>query len=155
VGETAETARRVEEAKRAAPLTLAIGNRRRFVECPGAQTRSSTRTRDRSSASPRRRASPHDAWLPPLSDRRAGGSSAAGGDAARELLEHCALRSRQKIEQGDAGRWGRIAQIGASSTESVIPISRPRHQLPIALEGAIKLKELSYIHAEGYPAGEI
>ena len=26
---------------------------------------------------------------------------------------------------------------------------------PIALEGALKLKEISYIHAEGYPAGEI
>ncbi|MEE9452804.1 MAG: glutamine--fructose-6-phosphate transaminase (isomerizing) [Paracoccaceae bacterium] len=26
---------------------------------------------------------------------------------------------------------------------------------PLALEGALKLKELSYIHAEGYPAGEL
>jgi glucosamine--fructose-6-phosphate aminotransferase (isomerizing) len=26
---------------------------------------------------------------------------------------------------------------------------------PVALEGALKLKELSYIHAEGYPAGEM
>ncbi len=26
---------------------------------------------------------------------------------------------------------------------------------PVALEGALKLKEISYIHAEGYPAGEI
>jgi len=26
---------------------------------------------------------------------------------------------------------------------------------PIALEGALKLKEISYIHAEGYPAGEV
>ena len=26
---------------------------------------------------------------------------------------------------------------------------------PIALEGALKLKELAYIHAEGYPAGEM
>jgi glutamine---fructose-6-phosphate transaminase (isomerizing) len=26
---------------------------------------------------------------------------------------------------------------------------------PIALEGALKLKEISYIHAEGYPAGEL
>jgi len=26
---------------------------------------------------------------------------------------------------------------------------------PIALEGALKLKELSYLHAEGYPAGEM
>lgn len=28
-------------------------------------------------------------------------------------------------------------------------------QYPIALEGALKLKELSYIHAEAYPAGEL
>ena len=29
------------------------------------------------------------------------------------------------------------------------------YSFPIALEGALKLKELSYIHAEGYPAGEM
>ena len=29
------------------------------------------------------------------------------------------------------------------------------YSYPIALEGALKLKELSYIHAEGYPAGEM
>ncbi len=28
-------------------------------------------------------------------------------------------------------------------------------QLPVALEGALKLKEISYIHAEAYPAGEL
>ena len=28
-------------------------------------------------------------------------------------------------------------------------------QVPIAYEGALKLKEISYIHAEGYPAGEL
>jgi glucosamine--fructose-6-phosphate aminotransferase (isomerizing) len=28
-------------------------------------------------------------------------------------------------------------------------------QFPVALEGALKLKEISYVHAEGYPAGEI
>ncbi|HLE29061.1 MAG TPA: glutamine--fructose-6-phosphate transaminase (isomerizing) [Anaerolineales bacterium] len=28
-------------------------------------------------------------------------------------------------------------------------------EMPIALEGALKLKEISYIHAEGYPAGEM
>ena len=27
--------------------------------------------------------------------------------------------------------------------------------MPIAMEGALKLKEISYIHAEGYPAGEM
>ena len=29
------------------------------------------------------------------------------------------------------------------------------YSYPIAMEGALKLKELSYIHAEGYPAGEM
>ena len=29
------------------------------------------------------------------------------------------------------------------------------YQFPVALEGALKLKEISYIHAEGYPAGEM
>lgn len=29
------------------------------------------------------------------------------------------------------------------------------YNYPIALEGALKLKEISYIHAEGYPAGEM
>ena len=28
-------------------------------------------------------------------------------------------------------------------------------QFPVALEGALKLKEISYIHAEGYAAGEM
>ena len=29
------------------------------------------------------------------------------------------------------------------------------YQFPVALEGALKLKEISYIHAEAYPAGEL
>ena len=29
------------------------------------------------------------------------------------------------------------------------------YSFPIALEGALKLKELAYVHAEGYPAGEM
>ena len=29
------------------------------------------------------------------------------------------------------------------------------HQYPVAMEGALKLKEISYIHAEAYPSGEL
>jgi glutamine---fructose-6-phosphate transaminase (isomerizing) len=39
-------------------------------------------------------------------------------------------------------------------TQDVIFIGRGIN-VPIALEGALKLKEISYIHAEGYPAGEM
>ena len=31
----------------------------------------------------------------------------------------------------------------------------PWEHYPIALEGALKLKEVSYLHAEGYPAAEM
>ncbi len=51
--------------------------------------------------------------------------------------------------------------------DSILKIARKFHRVkdflylgrginyPIALEGALKLKEISYIHAEGYPAGEM
>jgi glutamine---fructose-6-phosphate transaminase (isomerizing) len=39
-------------------------------------------------------------------------------------------------------------------TEHALFLGRGTH-FPIALEGALKLKEISYIHAEGYPAGEL
>lgn len=41
-----------------------------------------------------------------------------------------------------------------AETKDVIFIGRGVNY-PIALEGALKLKEISYIHAEGYPAGEM
>jgi glutamine---fructose-6-phosphate transaminase (isomerizing) len=36
-----------------------------------------------------------------------------------------------------------------------LPVSGRGINMPIAYEGALKLKEISYIHAEGYPAGEM
>jgi len=41
-----------------------------------------------------------------------------------------------------------------SETQDFIFLGRGVN-FPIALEGALKLKEISYIHAEGYPAGEM
>ncbi|MCD8340463.1 MAG: glutamine--fructose-6-phosphate transaminase (isomerizing) [Burkholderiales bacterium] len=41
-----------------------------------------------------------------------------------------------------------------SSKNNALFLGRGVHY-PIALEGALKLKEISYIHAEGYPAGEL
>src|SRR5690606_8515638 len=38
--------------------------------------------------------------------------------------------------------------------EHALFLGRGMHY-PIALEGALKLKEISYIHAEAYPAGEL
>ncbi|NYT75626.1 glutamine--fructose-6-phosphate transaminase (isomerizing) [Alcaligenaceae bacterium] len=41
-----------------------------------------------------------------------------------------------------------------ASKENALFLGRGMH-FPIALEGALKLKEISYIHAEAYPAGEL
>ena len=43
---------------------------------------------------------------------------------------------------------------GYSDAESFLYLGRG-NQFPIAMEGALKLKEISYIHAEGYAAGEM
>jgi glucosamine--fructose-6-phosphate aminotransferase (isomerizing) len=41
-----------------------------------------------------------------------------------------------------------------SDKEHALFLGRGAH-FPIAMEGALKLKEISYIHAEAYPAGEL
>ena len=50
----------------------------------------------------------------------------------------------------------KIARFGKylSTYDSAFFIARGIN-FPVALEGALKLKEISYIHAEGYPAGEL
>jgi glucosamine--fructose-6-phosphate aminotransferase (isomerizing) len=60
------------------------------------------------------------------------------------LVERC-LEADEKIEQ--------IAKHYFKSADFLYLGRGPN--FPVALEGALKLKEISYIHAEGYPAGEM
>ena len=49
-----------------------------------------------------------------------------------------------------------VAQVAAAYRDARDVLFIGRHTgYPAALEGALKLKEISYIHAEGYPAGEL
>ncbi len=62
---------------------------------------------------------------------------------------------------------GKIEKVLATTDESIRTVAKDFFKAkgvlylgrgvnyPIALEGALKLKEISYIHAEGYPAGEM
>jgi glucosamine--fructose-6-phosphate aminotransferase (isomerizing) len=61
-----------------------------------------------------------------------------------------------KIEEVLRQRDGECRQLAKafSSASNFLYLGRGIH-FPIALEGALKLKEISYIHAEGYPAGEM
>jgi len=75
-------------------------------------------------------------------------------DSARSLMQEL-TRVPHKIEtilQHDAALED-LARLFFRHTDFLY-LGRGIHY-PIALEGALKLKEISYIHAEGYPAGEM
>jgi glucosamine--fructose-6-phosphate aminotransferase (isomerizing) len=61
-----------------------------------------------------------------------------------------------KIEEILLTRASQCEQLALpySTARDFLYLGRGIH-FPIALEGALKLKEISYIHAEGYPAGEM
>jgi len=77
-------------------------------------------------------------------------------DFAKQLLQEF-MRIPHKMEtvlQGDqSGIYETLARQFFRHT-NFLYLGRGLH-FPIALEGALKLKEISYIHAEGYPAGEM
>jgi len=66
-------------------------------------------------------------------------------------LRHLPVAVKKVLElEPEIERWaGRFA-----NKQHALFLGRGHHY-PIALEGALKLKEISYIHAEGYPAGEL
>ncbi|HZP07196.1 MAG TPA: glutamine--fructose-6-phosphate transaminase (isomerizing) [Terracidiphilus sp.] len=61
-----------------------------------------------------------------------------------------------KIEEVLRATSGQCEELAKefSTARDFLYLGRGIH-FPIALEGALKLKEISYIHAEGYPAGEM
>ena len=76
-----------------------------------------------------------------------------------EQLKELAAQLRaipQQLEQLVADCDRRCAELAHhfEGTQDVIFLGRGINY-PIALEGALKLKEISYLHAEGYPAGEM
>jgi glutamine---fructose-6-phosphate transaminase (isomerizing) len=77
-------------------------------------------------------------------------SSIQGLQMLKELraLPHAVRRA---LECHDAVR--RVAE-KYQSVGNMLYLGR-QYLFPVALEGALKLKEISYIHAEGYPAAEM
>ena len=90
-----------------------------------------------------------------FAERHGGGATGHGPEQLRELaaaLRQVPEQLRQLVDDHDR-RCEQLAHLFAD-TQDVIFLGRGINY-PIALEGALKLKEISYIHAEGYPAGEM
>jgi glucosamine--fructose-6-phosphate aminotransferase (isomerizing) len=71
----------------------------------------------------------------------------------RYLVELEAIPSKVEEALKTAEEVEKMARIIANS-ENALYLGRG-YNFPVALEGALKLKEISYIHAEGYPAAEM
>ncbi|MGC5172962.1 glutamine--fructose-6-phosphate transaminase (isomerizing) [Micromonospora sp. DT81.3] len=75
-------------------------------------------------------------------------------EGAQHVLELEGIPGKiRRILDGEQGRIEQLAHWMAD-TRSVLFLGR-HVGYPIALEGALKLKELAYIHAEGFAAGEL
>jgi glucosamine--fructose-6-phosphate aminotransferase (isomerizing) len=72
----------------------------------------------------------------------------------RDLTDH--LRQLPQALHEVLARCAALPALAAryADRRDAIYLGRGIH-FPVALEGALKLKEISYIHAEGYPAGEM
>ena len=82
---------------------------------------------------------------------RAQGMDSAEHQTLVQDLEKAPKAVQQALRLDDTVR--KIAERFADKHHALF-LGRGRH-FPIALEGALKLKEISYIHAEAYPAGEL
>jgi len=82
---------------------------------------------------------------------RENGMDAAGLREITEALGQVVQQSREVLALED-----RIEALAADIADKHNALFLGRGpEFPIALEGALKLKEISYIHAEGYAAGEL
>ncbi|NEU55644.1 glutamine--fructose-6-phosphate transaminase (isomerizing) [Halorussus sp. MSC15.2] len=80
-------------------------------------------------------------------------ASLAPQSDAREVVEALRDLPGQVQEVLDSSRAERVAEQFLDS-EGYFFVGRGYHH-PVALEGALKLKEITYKHAEGFPAGEL
>ena len=81
-------------------------------------------------------------------------TGALSADQASALLRE--LTEIPHLAKTVLARGGRVAELAAALTPyaSLLYLGRGI-TYPVALEGALKVKELAYVHAEGYPAGEM
>ena len=77
-------------------------------------------------------------------------------DAAEEARLSDLLLTTPRLANDVLAREGQIEEIAKGFTDYSSALFIGRNTMwPLALEGALKLKEISYIHAEGFAAGEL
>ena len=156
-GETADTLAALRYCQGRADRDPRGRQRRREQHRPRERPRAADPRRAARSASPRPRPSPASSWSSRSS--RSTPPARGAGSTPRRCAAHLArpaarcpgLVNHALGADEAAHRHRRPARRGARH-----PLPRPRAGcIPLALEGALKLKEISYIHAEAYASGEL
>ncbi|MBI5134373.1 MAG: glutamine--fructose-6-phosphate transaminase (isomerizing) [Candidatus Taylorbacteria bacterium] len=152
-GETADTLEAVREAKRKGAFTLGI------VNVVGSSIARETDAGIYNHAGPEVSVASTKAFISQtavlaLVALFLGSQRNLGASRRKEVLEELsALPEKMERILANRGLVERIAKRYAESG-SMLYIGR-KYMMPLAYEGALKLKEVSYIHAEGYGAGEL
>ena len=152
-GETADTLAAIKKAKKLGALTLGICNVvgssiARETDC-GIYTHAGPEIGVASTKA--FTAQVTVLFLLALSFGRKNGISAnTGKKFARSLLN---IGDQVKIILNDSDKILKVAK-STVDADNYLYLGRGMNY-PVALEGALKLKEISYIHAEGYPAAEM
>lgn len=152
-GETADTLAAIREAKRKGALTLGI------VNVVGSTIARETDAGIYNIAGPEIGVASTKAFTSQLTilallalylGRQRGMSAANGKMIAREL------KKIPKYIEEILSRKNEVKKIAKKldGYEDLLYLGR-KYNFPIALEGALKIKEISYVHAEGYAAGEM
>ena len=154
-GETADTLAALRHAKANGQTTLALVNVAGKLHRARGRHRAADLCRARKSASPRPRPSPASSRRWPRSpSRRAARAAQSTRRKKKDYAPRCSKRRATSWRCSSRNRNSR-SWAKKSPRRATCSISAAARAFPIALEGALKLKEISYIHAEGYAAGEM
>ena len=153
-GETADTLSAIRRAKRAGARTLAVTNTLGSTIVRETDDSVFIRAGPEIGVAATKTFASQVATLTLLAVHvgRARGSLSYG--RARELLE--SVRKLPNAVQAVLDREDRVREVAReyADSDAFFFIGRKLGH-PVALEGALKLKEISYDHAEGFPAGEL
>ncbi len=153
-GETADTLAALRYAKEQGQKVLALVNVPDSTICREASAALCTKAGPEIGVASTKAFTTQLALLGAVSIAVACARGTVDGSRANELraaLHEIPMVVAQVLRQGS-----RLRQLASEIADARDMLFLGRGSLyPIALEGALKLKELSYIHAEGYPAGEM
>ncbi len=154
-GETADTLAALRDARRRGHRTMAVTNVPGSTMMQEADLALSTEA-GREVAIPATKSFLNQLGLVYLLARAAGQArqTLSGAQVAADLA---ALQALPEQIAAELPHWSERAQACAGAfhdAKTFLFLGRGVHY-PIAREGALKLKESSYVHAEGYPSGEV